>query len=121
MLAKLCAVCFVVLIASPLTAPFSTVGVGDFVTHGPTHGSNPTHTPLASPVVQDDANDINDAVVSLERSDVERSRRCALTIASDEDAAAVHLLCSRFTSPTSTVHPLNFSPLTTSLRILAGR
>jgi DNA polymerase IIIc chi subunit len=117
MLAKCCAVCFIVLIASPLTAPFSTVGVADFVSHGPTHGSNPTHTPLASPAVQDDGNNINDAVVSLKRSHMERSRRCSLTVASDEDSAAVHLLRSRFTPLASTARPLTFLPLHTSLRI----
>jgi hypothetical protein len=91
-------------------------GVVDFVSHGDTHGSNPTQTPLASPVVQDDANDINDALVSLDRSHVERSRRHGLTIAY-EDTTSVHLLFSRFTPPASTVRPLNYSPLHTSLRI----
>jgi hypothetical protein len=116
MLAKVCAVCFVVLIASPITAPFSTVGVVDLVSHGHTHHGSATQTPQASPAVQDLTNE-NDAVVSLERSHVERSRRCALTIASHQATAAVHRLFSRFTPTVSTVSSVNVSPLQTRLRI----
>jgi hypothetical protein len=118
MLAKLCAVCFVVLAASPLTAPFSTVGLGDFVSHGDTHHSGAaTNTPQPSPAVQDQATDINEALVSLERSYVERSRRCAVTLAFYADATSVHLLSARFLPSASTVCPHNPSPIQTSLRI----
>jgi hypothetical protein len=117
MVAKVCALWFVALIALPFTAPFSTVDVIDLMNQGCTRSGRTANAPQASPVVQDHVNDTNDAVVSLERSHVERLRRDALTIASCDNSASVRRLFSRFTSTAPTVLFRNVSPLQTSLRL----
>lgn len=110
---KLWAVWFVVLIALPFTAPFTTFDLIDGL-RGRTQSGVTVVTPQPVLVAQTSTDDV---LVSAERSHLKQPRLCALTTASCNHLASIPLLVSPFDSTPSIVLPVQSSPLQAILRL----
>lgn len=110
MVAKICAVWFVLLSVLPFTAPFSSIDAADFAARGGAHGEIGLLTTQPSDAVAD-----NSVMVSDRSGFFSKSRLCAIvTIASCDVVAAFHQFLLPAASTTFTATP---PPLATALRI----